>query len=142
MVIRWGGDEFLIVGRCPSADAAQNLAERIRSAADDCSFVIGRGAAIEVRISVGWACYPFFRSHPESIGWEPVVGIADRALYVAKQSGSNAWVGILGTRASAESQIENLVVRINERPEELLRQGLIDVRSSIDETASVVLRRA
>ena len=140
-LVRWGGDEFLVIGRCRDADAAEDLAERIRAACDRC-VELPSGAKVELSCSVGFACYPFFRTQPDAIDWEHVVSIADRALYVAKRSGANAWAGILGTKASAAGDKEDLVALIDERPEELCAEGRIQLRSSIRDRAVVWARTA
>lgn len=140
-LIRWGGDEFLVIGRCRDVHAAEALAERIRAACDR-SVELASGAKVDLSCSVGFACYPFFRTQPDAIGWEHVVSIADRALYVAKRSGANAWAGILGTKASAAGDKEDLVALIDERPEELCAEGRIELRSSILDRSVVWARTA
>ncbi len=52
-----------------------------------------RDASCATTCSVGFACYPFFKEQLDALTWEQVVSVADRALYVAKASGRNAWVG-------------------------------------------------
>ena len=139
-VIRWGGDEFLIVGRCANVSAAEDLAERVRGAVDG-KIELAAGAVAEISCSVGFACYPFFRTQPGAISWEHVIAIADRALYIAKHSGPNAWVGILGTKASATADTEDLVTLIDEQPERLESEGRIALRSSIGDRTVVWVRR-
>ena len=54
--------------------------------------------------------------------------MADRALYVAKRSGRNAWVGFLGAdKAPAKNLMEDLLYN----PRQLALDGLIEVRTSI-----------
>jgi GGDEF domain-containing protein len=59
--------------------------------------------------SVGFASYPFLGAQPDLVSWEQVLGIADIAMYRAKQT-RNAWVGIHGEhwQGTAESLFQGL----------------------------------
>ncbi|MEM1246972.1 MAG: two-component regulator propeller domain-containing protein [Acidobacteriota bacterium] len=96
-VIRMGGDEFLIVGRDVNRQTAEILAERVRTSVEDNLFDLGEDGSTALSCSIGFAFYPFVDEAPERVTGDQVVTIADRALYVAKTSGRNAWVGIHGT---------------------------------------------
>lgn len=93
-LVRWGGEEFLIVARFCSRDEAAEMAERIRQAVANYSFDVGDGMRLRKTASIGFAIYPFYQQHPDALGWEQVVNIADRALYAAKKAGRDCWVGI------------------------------------------------
>lgn len=94
-LVRWGGEEFLLVGRFFDRSEAAEMAERIRSAVEFFEFDLGQGRRIHKSCSVGYAVYPFNPLHPNALTWEQVVDTADRALYIAKNSGRNCWVGIV-----------------------------------------------
>jgi diguanylate cyclase (GGDEF)-like protein len=83
-VVRWGGEEFLII--CPGCDhvGATSLAERlIRACAAACAPVVPEGFLQTT--SIGIAVYPANATTPEAL-----VNAADDALYRAKRSGRNA----------------------------------------------------
>jgi diguanylate cyclase (GGDEF)-like protein len=91
-VARWGGEEFLIVSRSTRREEAGIFAERLRSAVAEHPFVLPDGDVIHRTTSIGVAVLPFLTDHPDALGWEQVVDLADRALYAAKSSGRDAWV--------------------------------------------------
>ncbi len=93
-VIRWGGEEFLIVLRMCSRSEVSDMVERIRRSIDEYEFDLGNGKFARRSCSIGYATYPFYCHAPEALSWEQVVDTADRALYIAKRSGRNCWVGI------------------------------------------------
>ncbi len=93
-LIRWGGEEFLVVGRFTNRDEAPQQAERIRQAIENHAFTLEHKKVLRASCSIGFACYPFITSQPDLLNWEQVVNIADHALYKAKKSGRNTWVGI------------------------------------------------
>ena len=82
-VIRWGGEEFLVI--CPSCDAkgASSLAERLLAA---CPGACEDALPPEARqtTSIGVATYPAAARTPEAL-----VSAADDALYRAKREGRN-----------------------------------------------------
>jgi two-component system, sensor histidine kinase ChiS len=93
-VVRWGGEEFLIVLRYCSRAEVIDMVERIRKSVFEYSFDIGENTIIHKSCSIGFAAYPFYSHLPTALDWEQVVDTADRALYIAKRSGRNCWVSI------------------------------------------------
>lgn len=135
-LVRWGGEEFLIVARfCARAEAAE-MAERIRQAVASYSFDIGEGIHLHKTVSLGYAIYPFYQHNPDALGWEQVVNIADRALYVAKKAGRNCWVGFdsrLGYGSNANPLQENQL-------QQMVASGELQVLSSRDFTPADLAR--
>ena len=93
-VVRWGGEEFLIVSRFADRDEAPLMSERIRKSIEKHDFELPNGGTLKKTCSIGFACYPFLRDQPLALSWEQVIDIADRALYAAKKSGRNRCIGI------------------------------------------------
>ncbi|MBL8520453.1 MAG: sensor domain-containing diguanylate cyclase [Betaproteobacteria bacterium] len=91
-VLRWGGEEFLVVARQADRATAGELAERLRRAIADTPFVLDDGHPLAKSCSIGVAAFPFLRAHPRALTWEDAVELADLALYAAKKSGRDAWV--------------------------------------------------
>jgi diguanylate cyclase (GGDEF)-like protein len=138
-ILRWGGDEFLIIGRFAQATVAESLAERIRSLVAEHTFDLGEGHVARLSCSIGFAFFPFIPAAPKGVTWEQVVMIADRALYVAKASGKNAWVGIFSTK---KTPVENVAPLINARLEIFVLDGSIELHTSLTEPALLALGRA
>jgi diguanylate cyclase (GGDEF)-like protein len=126
VLIRWGGDEFLLVGRDNDPDQVGTLAERIRAEIESTTFDIGEGRVARITCSVGFACYPFVRSEPELYGWEDMLGLADAALYAAKGL-RNAWVGFLSTGQAPSRELARSA-RIE--PQRLMELGSLKVVAS------------
>ncbi|MEO8571355.1 MAG: EAL domain-containing protein [Chloroflexota bacterium] len=79
---RYGGDEFAVILPGAERAAAHEVAERIRRAVAELSEATG---GPQVTISVGVACFP-----EDGRTKEALVGVADRALYLAKPVGRSA----------------------------------------------------
>lgn len=99
-IIRWGGEEFLIVARDTNRLEAPLVAERLRQAVNQQAFDVGLAQPIHKTCSVGFACFPFLPQHPGKLAWSQVLELADQALYMAKRGGRDAWVGFYGTETS------------------------------------------
>jgi len=61
---------------------------------ESAKFAVGNEQTIRLTCSVGFSSWPFFKREPDALGWQEVLGIADRCLYLAKNSGRNSWVGV------------------------------------------------
>ena len=129
IIVRWGGDEFLLVAREMSGDGLAELAERIRSQVAQHVFDIGEGRVVRTTCSIGFACYPFFKEQLDALSWEQVISVADRALYVAKASGRNAWVGF--HPGITALPIQGLFGAICHGTQQLVRDGTLRVTSSL-----------
>jgi diguanylate cyclase (GGDEF)-like protein len=136
IIVRWGGDEFLLVARDLSGDGLIELAERVRTRVGQHVFDIGEGRVVRTTCSIGFACYPFFREQLDALSWEQVISVADRALYVAKASGRNAWVGFQPGITSLP--IQGLFNAICHGAQQLVREGTLRVSSSLTGLRSLV----
>ena len=83
IVIRYGGEEFLILLQETTGEAAITVAEKIRNAVEALQ-VQTSGGILQKTISIGISCYP-----DDSDSFWQVVKFADVALYHAKETGRN-----------------------------------------------------
>ena len=93
-LIRWGGEEFLVVCRSSERGDGEIVASRILKAINGQEFDIGNGVRIERSCSVGWAAFPFIPS-ALNLSVDEILRLADRGLYLAKQMGRNQAVGLV-----------------------------------------------
>jgi diguanylate cyclase (GGDEF)-like protein len=126
-IIRWGGDEFLIVSRNTNAQSVETLAERIRTRLADQLYQQGGGHIGRLSGSIGFALYPFSLQDPDLVPWEQVANIADRGAYVAKENGRNAWVGLFGTQNTTTEDL----TRIKHELGDLVEKDSLRINTSI-----------
>ena len=95
-VIRWGGEEFLLLSRYTDRKEAHTLANRILDAVGSRPYrVEGAEADMRITCSIGWAVFPWVVIEPKLVAHEQVLVLSDYALYQAKGSGRNRAVGLL-----------------------------------------------
>ncbi|RYY03630.1 MAG: diguanylate cyclase [Gammaproteobacteria bacterium] len=126
-LVRWGGEEFLIVVRYCTREEVPELAERIRQKVEQFEFDIGKGQKISKTCSIGMAAYPFYRAQPAALTWEQVIDTADRALYLAKHHGRNCWVNVT---AASVSDMEFVNPAVTDSLISLAAAGIINIESS------------
>ncbi len=90
-VVRWGGEEFLLVFRPMPWKEAARVAERIRRSVAEHEFDVGSGEPLHLTVSLGFIEYPLFRDAGPTPDWQGMVELADRALYTVKSTGRNGW---------------------------------------------------
>ena len=95
LLVRWGGEEFLMISRFTRLEDAALLAERIREAIASQPIQAGRGLALELTCSIGFAPWPFALEWPGLGDWSACVGLADRCLYAVKRGSKNGWLGLV-----------------------------------------------
>ena len=146
-VIRWGGEEFLLVARFIDRTQAPALAEKIRSAIEAHPYTLPDSRIIHKTVSIGFATFPFVAGHPGAMKLDTLQRIADRALYAAKRSWRNAWVGVVAVNtAFAVAQKEGAIAEPNEDqkiaqflndPEWAVVEGLVEVITMPDKTGEL-----
>jgi len=103
VLVRWGGEEFLVVSRFCERKEAATLAARVLSAVAGEPFKVkGAGLSLTRTVSIGWAAFPWNVASPVDVSYEEVLAIADRAMYKAKNSGRNQAIGALPPESAAE----------------------------------------
>jgi len=127
IVIRWGGEEFLIVSLNTCHTKSQLLAERIRTTLENHVFKIDAGQTIKRTCSIGFACYPFMTTDIRAFDYEQIIAMADSCLYISKTSGRNAAIGILSNESTIK---KDLLKRINSDFHTLVKNKEIDIFTS------------
>jgi diguanylate cyclase (GGDEF)-like protein len=95
VLVRWGGEEFLIMSRSADPLGTPAFCERILDIMASEVFDLGHGVRVRKTCSVGWAPFPWSRGAYEAVCAEEIIELADTALYRAKAGGRNQGVGIL-----------------------------------------------
>jgi diguanylate cyclase (GGDEF)-like protein len=85
MVIRWGGEEFLIVLDGVPADKVGDVAERIRKNIEAKKIILPNGKEVRVTASLGVACTKV----DGTFSFDELFLIGDKRLYKAKRMGRN-----------------------------------------------------
>jgi len=104
VVLRWGGEEFLVFAPGIPADQVDAMVERLLSSVSatpvDCGDV-----QVPVRISAGTVPLPLCDFPETQFSWEKAVQLADRALYHAKTHGRNRAVVVTGLQEPARASL-------------------------------------
>jgi diguanylate cyclase (GGDEF)-like protein len=112
VLIRWGGEEFMILSRSTDRSEIAVFCSRILEAIASERFDLTGGVEVHKTCSIGWAPYPWCQGAFEAICAEEVIQLADTALYLAKEMGRNQSVGFVPSDRAQTSPkritIENL----------------------------------
>ena len=122
VLVRWGGEEFLIMSRSTDPGGTPAFCSRILEVMASEPFELGHGVSVRKTCSVGWAAYPWCRGAFEAICAEESIELADTALYRAKAMGRNLGVGIVANDAAARN------------PENVRLLSVQDAKSSLART--------
>lgn len=93
MVMRWGGEEFLVYSPKANAMHLKNLAQRILKVIGETPIEVG-DHTLQVTVTGGFLALPFSGLTEEQCNWEKAMQIADMALYLGKVNGRNRAYGI------------------------------------------------
>lgn len=94
-LVRWGGEEFLLVCRTTDRENAPMLFARVLAAIRDVPFDVGNGVEVHKTCSIGWAPYPWLKDDVGHLSIENVIELADKAMYMAKREGRNRSCGVV-----------------------------------------------
>lgn len=93
MVMRWGGEEFLVYSPKANAVHLKNLAQRVLKVIGETPIDVN-GQSLQVTVTGGFLSLPFSGLTEEECNWEKAMQIADMALYLGKVNGRNRAYGL------------------------------------------------
>ncbi|HMO45358.1 MAG TPA: GGDEF domain-containing protein [Rubrivivax sp.] len=106
LVVRWGGEEFLVLALRAPQEQVEMLAERVLRCIGERPVRV-QGQPVRVTVSVGYARFPL-PPHVLPVAWEQAINLADMALYTAKNQGRNRAVGIVAAQAGAAPELQRI----------------------------------
>jgi diguanylate cyclase (GGDEF)-like protein len=114
LVVRWGGEEFLVLVRPLPEGEAEALAQRLLCALADTP-VMHEGAPVAVSASIGFANFPLQRASSQgelALNWERAISLVDAAMYLAKAHGRNGACSLRRVQAGGIEQVEELIEQL------------------------------
>jgi diguanylate cyclase (GGDEF)-like protein len=112
LVVRWGGEEFLILAPRAANEQAEQVAARVLRILGQTPITVGNGAdahALHITASIGYARFPL-PPYDAEVPWEQAVNLVDMALYTAKNQGRNRAVGIVSSTAATREALQDVEV--------------------------------
>lgn len=107
IVVRWGGEEFVVFSFACNAEQVQTLAKRIIEELR-LQPLYFEDKIIPLSVSIGYVLLPLQIRSNEYVDLEDSVKLADAALYLAKARGRNRAIGVLSL-ISKSSKVSELV---------------------------------
>lgn len=139
-VIRWGGDEFVVIAKQAKPHEAEALAERIRSSVANHNFALSDGQIVRTTCSIGFAAYPLFKAQADESNLDQIISLADSLMYEAKKQ-RNAWVGMLApSEATTSFDIEHDNIESTSLLFRAKRAGNLNRFSSLEDEAHALKR--
>jgi len=118
VLVRWGGEEFLIMSRSTDPSGTPAFCRRVLEVMCAEAFELGQGIVVRKTCSIGWAAYPWCRDAYEALCAEESIALADAALYRAKSLGRNQAIGIVPSQTAGQdsSALDLISVREIDSP--------------------------
>ncbi len=104
LIVRWGGEEFLVVVQALAPEQVDTLAQRMLAALDRTP-VASERQRIAVTASIGYATFPIGPAQLR-VTWERAINLVDTAMYLAKAHGRNRAYGVRLLHARDEASLE------------------------------------
>jgi len=137
MIVRWGGEEFLVFVPMAPVDRLDEIVMRIMHAVSS-EPVNYLGHDLHLTASIGFS--PLLLPPGDvALGWERVLGLADQALYLAKLNGRNRAYGVGAMRRSGDDAL----AAIDANLELAWQKGIVELRvlrgdvAIVSETAGI-----
>jgi len=111
VVLRLGGEEFLIVLKNTDPAYLTLLAAKILDRVRSFDFDLGEGSTLRKTCSIGLVPFPLFPDKPDLLSFEQGIQVADLALYHAKHHGRDQAVALFaGPNGPAQDEdVQRLV---------------------------------
>ncbi|WP_229455239.1 tetratricopeptide repeat-containing diguanylate cyclase [Massilia sp. KIM] len=105
MVLRWGGEEFLVYSQGVSPAQRPLLVQRILDTIAATPVVLEDGTSLQISATAGAVSLPLAAGPDEAVGWEQAIALADRALYKGKEGGRNRGYIVHGVERGGDDSL-------------------------------------
>jgi len=92
VIIRWGGEEFLIILSDTKKDYLPIFSKKLKDAVANATFTLSDGRTLSVTISIGCVSFPILNNNMIIFTFEQSINLSDMALSMAKEKGRNRTV--------------------------------------------------
>jgi diguanylate cyclase (GGDEF)-like protein len=99
IAFRYGGEEMAVLLPGSTLEAAEQTAERLRTAVQSATFLGEKGQTVPVTISLGIA------QHQPGLTGETLISRADKVLYMSKQNGRNRATAWMAEKSAAVTSV-------------------------------------
>ena len=120
-IIRWGGEEFLIVLFDTGADYLERFCRNVLETVSATPLPVSKNKTVYKTCSIGYVRIPLSLSNPEHMSLTQIMQIVDYALYCAKENGRNCaacfrMIKEMGSSGELYEELQNLSknTRLNE----------------------------
>jgi len=120
-LVRWGGEEFMLVCRTTDRNNASLLCDRVLEAIREVPFNVGNGVEIHKTCSIGWAPFPWLKDDVGMLSMNNVIELADKALYLAKREGRNRSYGMVPAARVYASEKSVSIESLRDCPPDLVQ---------------------
>ena len=121
LIIRWGGEEFLVLVKPMPAGESEAMAQRLLAALANES-VLFDGRPVPVSASIGYSQFPL-PGADVPVDWERAISLVDTAMYLSKAHGRNCATGIRRVDADAAERLDVLAQSL----ESAWREGRVEL---------------
>ena len=126
LLVRWGGEEFVLVARVDTSERMSQLAGRIVRSVNGLPFDVKGHEPLQVTCTVGAVKFPFVDTDHLDV-WTRLISLADAGLYHGKALGRNGWVIVHNRGVDRAEAIDEVLAQ---PLADAIKQGAVSVTSS------------
>ncbi|HSY30109.1 MAG TPA: GGDEF domain-containing protein, partial [Burkholderiaceae bacterium] len=134
MLMRWGGEEFLIFLNHIPVEHLTPVIERVLKTVADAT-VVQDDRNVSVTTSIGFISLPQAGTSDIDLNWEKALHLADTALYMAKTRGRNQAIGI----SAIDISLGNFAKLLQGDLEDAITQGIVQIQQIAGPIAEPVI---
>jgi diguanylate cyclase (GGDEF)-like protein len=89
IVIRWGGEEFLLICPLANKDYLEQIVTNVLNSVNKSPVSVNEIESVTITISAGAVCFPVITDAPHLFSFDKAIMLCDKALYESKSNGRN-----------------------------------------------------
>jgi diguanylate cyclase (GGDEF)-like protein len=87
IIVRWGGEEFLLVCEITNKEYIEHIVKKILNCIRESKIYLNLAISTTITVSIGAAYFPIVGHLPELFSFDQTIILCDKALYESKKNG-------------------------------------------------------